>query len=180
MPPPSSPSTTQPAGVTGGSPFALDVAVQDQFGNTITTDNTTGVSLAIVAGTGTPGAALSGTIPVTVAAGIASFTDLSVDSAGTSYEIEATDTGLSPDTTAAFDVSAGAPTQLAFVDQPTNTLAGATIAPAITVAIRDAVGNTVTTATDSVDVAIANNPRAARCRARPRSRPRAASPRSRI
>lgn len=59
----------------------------------------------------------------------------------------------------AFDeVVAGAPTQLAFLQQPTNTAAGSTITPAITVEIQDAGGNLVTTATNTVTIAFGTDP----------------------
>ncbi|MCY7346297.1 MAG: LamG domain-containing protein, partial [Pyrinomonadaceae bacterium] len=52
----------------------------------------------------------------------------------------------------------GAPTRLAFIAQPTNTNSNAAITPAVQVAIRDANGNTVTTATNAITIAISNNP----------------------
>ena len=48
--------------------------------------------------------------------------------------------------------------RLAFLVQPTLTAAGLPITPAIQVAIQDASGNTVTTATNGVTLAIASNP----------------------
>ena len=52
----------------------------------------------------------------------------------------------------------GAPTKLGFVVQPTNAGAGATIAPAVQVAVQDAGGATVAAATNSITLAIGNNP----------------------
>src|SRR5437867_4145746 len=52
----------------------------------------------------------------------------------------------------------GAPAKLAFIVQPSNAVAGAAITPAVQVAVRDAQGNTVTTATTSITVAIGTNP----------------------
>lgn len=49
-------------------------------------------------------------------------------------------------------------TQLAFAQQPTNATAGATITPAVTVQIQDSDGNLVTTATNTVSLAIGSNP----------------------
>ena len=62
---------------------------------------------------------------------------------------------------------AGAATKLAFTQAPVNTSAGSTITPAVRVAIQDASGNTVTSATDQVTLAIGANPGAARSRAPP-------------
>ncbi len=50
------------------------------------------------------------------------------------------------------------PSQLAFVGQPSTTVAGDTISPAVTVAIQDSTGGTVLTAIDAVTIAIADNP----------------------
>src|SRR5207244_4151131 len=51
-----------------------------------------------------------------------------------------------------------APTKLVFTVQPTNATAGVAIASAVQVAIQDASGNTVTSATAAVTVALGTNP----------------------
>jgi VCBS repeat-containing protein len=53
---------------------------------------------------------------------------------------------------------AGAATKLAFTQVPVNTSAGSPITPAVKVAVQDAAGNTVTSATDAITIAIGNNP----------------------
>lgn len=50
------------------------------------------------------------------------------------------------------------PAKLAFTVQPSHTTAGAAISPAMAVTVQDAAGNTVTTATTSITVAIGTNP----------------------
>jgi len=52
----------------------------------------------------------------------------------------------------------GAAASLQFSVQPSSVLAGATITPAVEVQILDAFGNLVTSATDAVTIAIANDP----------------------
>jgi len=52
----------------------------------------------------------------------------------------------------------GAATRLVILDEPTNSIAGNAVTPVVRVAIQDAGGNTVTTATDAIAVAILNNP----------------------
>ncbi len=52
----------------------------------------------------------------------------------------------------------GGPSNLAIIQQPTSVGAGAAINPAVTVAVQDASGNTVTSASNSVTIAIATNP----------------------
>src|SRR5205809_1215681 len=61
-------------------------------------------------------------------------------------------------TSSAFNISAGAAAKLVFTVQPSNTAAGAAITPAVQVTVQDAQGNTVTTATTSITVAIGTNP----------------------
>ena len=51
-----------------------------------------------------------------------------------------------------------APTQVAFIVQPSNTTAGHVIGPSIQVAIEDAAGNTATTAHGNVTLVLASNP----------------------
>ena len=48
--------------------------------------------------------------------------------------------------------------KLAFIQQPTNTVAGAHISPNVTVAVEDAKGNTVTGSNLAITMAIGNNP----------------------
>ncbi len=50
--------------------------------------------------------------------------------------------------------SANPPAKLAFVQQPSNALTGATISPAVTVAVQDSNGNTLTSATNPVTLAL--------------------------
>jgi hypothetical protein len=54
--------------------------------------------------------------------------------------------------------TAGAANQVAFGIQPSIAAAGTSIAPAVTVIVEDANGNTVTTSTAAVTIAIRNNP----------------------
>ncbi len=84
---------------------AVKVAVEDANGNVETSDNTTQVTLAI--GTNPAGGTLSGGSSVTVSAGIATFSGLSINTAGTGYTLTASSTPTySPATSAAFNVTA--------------------------------------------------------------------------
>jgi hypothetical protein len=64
---------------------------------------------------------------------------------------------------------AGAPTKLAFIQSPVTSSAGSTINPPVQVAIQDANGNTVTTATDLVTLAIGTNLSSGTLGTRPRT-----------
>ena len=59
---------------------------------------------------------------------------------------------------AAINVTLSPPTQLAFAVQPSNTGIGSAITPAVQVAIEDASGNLVTSATNAVSLVLRSNP----------------------
>ena len=153
--------TTQPSTTTAGAKItpAVQVTARDALGHTITTF-TGKITVAIVPGTGTPGAILSGTTSVSAVAGVASFSTLSIDKASTGYRLSATATGFPPGTSSTFTIDAGAATKLGFIVQPGTTPAGATIIPAVQVAAQDALGNTVKTFTGTVTMTISTNPSA--------------------
>jgi uncharacterized repeat protein (TIGR01451 family) len=147
----------QPSNTNGGATIspAVQVAVQDTFGNTVTTA-TNSVTLAI--GTNPSGGTLSGTTSVTASAGIASFSTLSIDKAGTGYTLTAAASGLTGTTSSAFNILVGPAAKLAFGQQPTTTVAGSAISPSPTVIVQDLGGNTVTSSAASVTMAIGSNP----------------------
>ncbi|PFG73986.1 IPT/TIG domain-containing protein [Tepidiforma thermophila] len=102
--------TTQPGNGVAGQPLAVQpiVAVQTDAGATVTSDNTTVVTLAV-----SGGAALTctGGLSKTVAAGVAAFSGCAVTPAGTGYILTATASPpLTPATSAPFDVTAAPPT----------------------------------------------------------------------
>ena len=74
---------------------------------------------------------LSGTLGVAASTGVSTFSDFSIDKAGTGYTFQATATGLTPATSASFDIGVGVATQLEFAVQPSNTGATASITPAV-------------------------------------------------
>src|SRR5207248_43371 len=112
--------TTQPGGtINGGSAFGTQpvVAVDDAYGNLVTGDSSS-ITLAIKAGTGTGGAALSGTTTINASSGRATFSGLSIVKAGTSYKLRATDGSLTAVDSSAFDVTVGAAAKLVFTTSP--------------------------------------------------------------
>jgi alpha-tubulin suppressor-like RCC1 family protein len=133
---------------------ALTVTIQDAFGNT--TNATSSVTLAI--GTNVGSGTLSGTMTVAAVAGVATFSTLSIDKAGTGYTLAATATGLTGATSTAFNITHGAAAKLVFTSQPSNTTSAASIAPALTVTVQDAAGNTVTSSTASITVLLLVSP----------------------
>jgi hypothetical protein len=127
--------TTQPASganiqATGTGSFPVSVAVQDQNGNTVTTDSGRAVTLAL--GTNPSGGVLSctnaGGLTVSDVSGVSSFTGCAITLVGTGYKLTASATSLSAPTNAnAFNITAGAPDYLSF-SNITVPLTGATTA----------------------------------------------------
>jgi hypothetical protein len=147
----------QPSNTVAGASItpAVTVAIQDANGNTVTTA-TDGVTISI--GTNPGSGTLTGTATVAAVNGVATFSDLSINKAGTGYTLSASASGLTGATSGTFDVTPGAAAKLAFTVQPSNVIASAAITPAVQVSILDAFDNLVTSATDNVTVAIGNNP----------------------
>lgn len=149
--------TTQPGNATAGAAISgpPTVMVRDNFGNTVTS-STASVTLAIETNPG--GGALSGQVSASAVAGVASFPGLSIDKAGNGYTLTASSSGLAGATSAGFNVAAGAASKLAFTVQPANTTAGLSLGGPPTVTVQDNFGNTVTSSTASIGVAIGTNP----------------------
>jgi hypothetical protein len=102
----------------------------------------------------TAGTGLGGTLTVTPQNGVATFSNLTLSTAG-SYTLVASSSGLTSSTSASFTVTT--PVKLAFMVQPSNALTGAAISPAVQVAVQDANGNTVTADRSPVTLALAGS-----------------------
>jgi hypothetical protein len=149
-------TTPQSAAINTAFANALAVTVKDASSNPVS-----GVNVTFTA----PGSAASGkfsnntaTINVaTDASGVASAPFTANATVGGAYTVTAAAAGL---TTVNFSLTntAGPAAKLSFAIQPTNVAAGSSIAPAVQVTVQDAGGNTVTTATNSITMAIGTNP----------------------
>ena len=151
--------TVQPSAVVAGAAIApaVQVTVQDAQGKTVTS-STASITMSITSGTGTSGAVLGGTLTRAAVNGVATFSDLTLDKAGTAYTLTAAATGLTSTASTAFSVNPGTPpgaaARLAFAVQPSSVVAGAAITPAVQVAVQDAQGRTVTSSTASITMSI--------------------------
>ena len=148
--------TTQPSSITAGSSFApsVQVAVQDASGSTVTT-STASITLGVA--TGPTGTALTGTLTHAAVNGVATFTGVSATLAG-STRIVASSPGLTADTSAAFAVSPSPAGRLVFSTQPSAVVRNATFSPAVQVVVQDTMGNTVTTSSLTITMALSSNP----------------------
>ena len=103
------------------------------------------------------GGTLGGTITVPVTNGLAVFSGLTLDKAGSGYTLQATANELSMVTTSAFDVTPAPPTQLVVISQPPGTVnAGSGFG--FTVAAEDPYGNVDPSFSGVVTVLLADNP----------------------
>src|SRR5205807_6722706 len=147
------PPSTTPANATITPPIqvtALDV------GNNFATAFAGNVVMAIPASSNPGSGTLSGTKTVAAVAGIATFSDLSINNPGTGYRLRATSSGLTGISSGQFNITAV--TQLVFTVEPGNIAAGGTITPAVQVTAEDAAGRVATGFTGNVTVAIGTNP----------------------
>jgi len=101
---------TQPSGAWRAAAFTGQPVVHVRAsGATDATDSSTVVTVSIVSGTGAVGAQLTGTTTATAVAGVATFTNLGVDLAGTNYQLRFTANGVTQATSASFDVNVPVP-----------------------------------------------------------------------
>jgi streptogramin lyase len=146
----SQPTSTVVAGtVFTASPVLYE---EDQYGNLETTDNSTVVTLSQASGPGT----LEGTTSVTVQAGVATFTDLLGDTAGT-LKLEFTAGNLTASSNP-ITVTAGRAVQLVVTsEQPSSLAPGQPFS--VVVAAEDQFHNVDTTFSGGVSILLANDPR---------------------
>ncbi len=147
----------QPSNTTAGSAVAPAVQVQvlDQNNNVVTSDNSDQITLNIASG---PGVIASGTT-ATVSGGVATFSNLVLDTAGT-YPLAVTGTGgLNGANSGSFQVSPLGADHLLFGTQPGTATAGSAITPAVTVEVVDKYGNLISTdSSDQVTLSVAGGP----------------------
>jgi hypothetical protein len=161
--------TQQPSSSTGGVAFPTQpkVTVQDAGGNTVASS----ASIALAIGTNPSGGALSGTTTVTATNGVATFSGLAIDKAGSGYTLTASSGALTGDTSTPFNVTVGPAAKLAFTAQPAGATGGSAFGTQPVVTVQDAGGNTVTSDASSVTLAIGTNPSggALTCTANPKA-----------
>lgn len=137
------------ASATAGEPFEMQpvIHLKDQFGNLVTTDNSTEVTVEIATGSGT----LLGTTTEIANNGVVTFSGLSVEKANT-ITLRFSGTGLSSATSDEIVISPRDETDLVFLEQPLNTAQNNTVTPPVELQLRDNLGNNVPK--DNVNVSV--------------------------
>jgi len=151
--------TRQPsATATAGQPLASQpvISEEDAYGNVETGDNSTLITAALASGVGP----LQGTTSVTVSGGVATFTNLADNKAET-ITLQFTGGGLTSVPSSSIVVSPAAATMVVITTQPPASVVVNTSFGLIA-AVEDAYGNVVTSASNTVTVALANNPTGAK------------------
>ena len=146
--------TTQPSTTTAGSVItpAVQVTVLDTYGNPV---NTTAVTLALGSNPGND--TLVGTSTVHTVNGVATFSNLKLEDRRAGLYADGDGHRPLPAVTSApFTITPAAPATLTFTTQPSTTMAGSAITPAVQVTVLDAYGNPVNPT--AVTLALGANP----------------------
>jgi hypothetical protein len=148
------PQSEPPASVTAGVGFGVVVRAEDPFGN-VDPSFAGNVTLALAGGPS--GSTLGGTLNEAASAGVASFTGLTLNRAGSGATLMASAGSLTPVTTTAITVTAAPATRLVVTTGPPGSVtAGAGFG--LVVAAEDGFGNIDPSFGGSVTVALGNNP----------------------
>jgi hypothetical protein len=133
----------QPSNSAVDDKIAPPVKVQEQLpsGSPIG-DGTASITLSLASGNGT----LAGTLTEPAVNGIATFSDLSIDTSGP-YTLSAAASNFTPVSSNLFTISPG---KLVFIKQPHNGTAGESLNPAIVVAFEDSKNKIITDDSSSI------------------------------
>jgi hypothetical protein len=127
-----SPPATVSAGIAINPPVTVEA--EDQFGNVYTADSSSTVKLTLNDGNGT-------SFTATMSNGIATFSNIIINDANGTYALTATDGALTSATSNSFTLAASS--KLGFIAQPTQTVAGVTMNPAVTVGVENQAGSII-------------------------------------
>jgi hypothetical protein len=148
-------STEPPSSIAAGAGFGLTVLAKDNQGQLIANFNEQ-VTLSVASGQG-PGT-LHGTVTATAANGVATFSGLSIQQAGSGYTITAaTIVGVNPASTTAIQVTAAPATTLAVMTEPPASFVANTQFEVDLVA-KDPYGNVDQSFTGPLTIAISSGP----------------------
>jgi hypothetical protein len=132
--------TSAPTSGTAGEPLgAFEVTIQDAQGQTVTNASDT---VTVALGSGSAQAPLKGTVSVAAVNGVARFSTLVLEKAGTGYTLGASAAGWASATSPSFDVLPASAASFALTPPSGAVTAGASVS--LGLSVLDAFGNTVT------------------------------------
>ena len=143
-----------PPSVTAGSGFGLDVKAEDRFGNTAPSFNGN-VTVALANNPG--GDMLGGTLTTSADAGVAAFSNLTLETAAPGETLTVSGGGLSNATTDDITVAAAPATHLVVTTEPPGSLTAGS-AFGLVVSAEDGFGNVDPSFDGGVTLALASNP----------------------
>jgi hypothetical protein len=144
--------TAQPSNAVAGTTLGtVTVTVQDASNNTVTGSS---ASITLAIGTNPGAGTLSGTATVAASSGVATFTGLSINKAGTGYTLGASSAGLTGATSGTFNITPAAASQIVLVTAPAGASSGSAFSTQPVLQLKDAFGNSVSQAGVSVTAAI--------------------------
>ncbi|MBS4028933.1 MAG: T9SS type A sorting domain-containing protein, partial [Ignavibacteriales bacterium] len=150
--------TVQPGNGNGGNLLSIQpiVTVQDAGGNAVDTA-TNEITLTI--GTNPCGGTLVAVEnPLSASNGFAVFSGLKIDKACVGYRLTASSGTFTPAVSNLFNVNVGPAAKLSFTTQPGDGAGGSNLSTQPAVSVQDLGGNTVTSSSHSITLAIGNNP----------------------
>ncbi len=152
---------TEPTSGTAGQELnptnPVQVEVLDGAGNPITSDNTDVITLTLNQNGFDP----ASTVSATVSGGIATFSNLIIDTAATGYQLSASSPSLGAVASAPlFTITPDVPAKLVFLTQPAASAHVGDNLGTVTVLAEDRVGNLETTYGGQVTLALSSNPSA--------------------
>jgi hypothetical protein len=147
--------TFEPSNTIAGTPLTLSVEAENA-GGALATGFDGSVTVALQ--DNTAGGALGGTVTVLAQNGVATFTDLTLDHAGSGYTLTVTAGGTVHVTTGSFSVAPAAPARVAvFTEPPAGMLVNAAFG--IGAAVVDQYGNVVPSYTGVLTAVLEKDPR---------------------
>jgi hypothetical protein len=147
--------TGQPPSIANaGSTFGVVVSAENAAGGV---DPNFQGSVTLTLGSNPGSSTLAGTTTVIAVNGVAVFTNLQLDRAGTGYVLQAISNGLTAGTTAAFSVTGGAATHLVVSVPPPGSVSTASNF-GLSVAAEDALGNVDPGFHGNVTIALSSDP----------------------
>ncbi len=146
-------SSQPPSSITAGNPFALTVDALDGSG---VVDSSFNGPLSVVVEAGPQGGLLGGTLTVQAVHGVATFSNLTLDTAGSGYSLDVTGGGMTPATVTVASVAPAAAARLVVTSGPPPTVFS-TGSFGFTVTVEDSYGNVATSFSGNIVVKLAGN-----------------------